>query len=42
MGGRRAPLPARYDPWQTRALACVPGAYSECLGDRSTCVFAPE
>ncbi|WP_437942302.1 hypothetical protein [Sorangium sp. So ce341] len=32
------PPPAREDPWQTRALACLPGAYTECPGDRSTCM----
>ncbi|WP_437976987.1 hypothetical protein WMF11_07710 [Sorangium sp. So ce295] len=36
------PPPALLDPWQTRALACVPGAYTECLGDRSTCMPSPE
>ncbi|MGK3965060.1 hypothetical protein WMF38_12860 [Sorangium sp. So ce118] len=35
------PPPARLDPWQTRALACVPGAYTECPGDRSTCMPSP-
>ncbi|WP_437550944.1 hypothetical protein WME97_08290 [Sorangium sp. So ce367] len=36
------PPPALLDPWLTRALACVPGAYTECLGDRSTCMPSPE
>ncbi|WP_437986927.1 hypothetical protein [Sorangium sp. So ce117] len=36
------PPPALLDPWQTRALACVPGAYTECLGDRSTCMPSPD
>ncbi|WP_437589686.1 hypothetical protein [Sorangium sp. So ce1000] len=36
------PPPALLDPWQTRAFACVPGAYTECLGDRSTCMPSPE
>ncbi|MDC0682873.1 hypothetical protein [Sorangium atrum] len=35
------PPPARLDPWQTRALACVPGAYTECASDRSTCMPTP-
>ncbi|WP_438026047.1 hypothetical protein [Sorangium sp. So ce233] len=36
------PPPARLDPWQTRALACLPGAYTECPGDRSTCMPSPD
>ncbi|WP_437659246.1 hypothetical protein [Sorangium sp. So ce1182] len=36
------PPPARLDPWQTRARACLPGAYTECPGDRSTCMPSPE
>ncbi|WP_437300552.1 hypothetical protein [Sorangium sp. So ce426] len=36
------PPPALLDPWQTRALACVPGAYTECVGDRSTCMPSPD
>ncbi|WP_437319745.1 hypothetical protein [Sorangium sp. So ce385] len=36
------PPPARLDPWRTRALACLPGAYTECPGDRSTCMPSPE
>ncbi|AGP37132.1 hypothetical protein SCE1572_23195 [Sorangium cellulosum So0157-2] len=35
------PPPAREDPWQTRALACLPGAYTECPDDRSTCMPSP-
>ncbi|WP_437971843.1 hypothetical protein WMF04_22230 [Sorangium sp. So ce260] len=35
------PPPARLDPWQTRALACLPGAYTECPDDRSTCMPSP-
>jgi hypothetical protein len=34
------PVP-RLDPWQTRALACLPGAYTECPDDRSTCMPSP-
>ncbi|WP_433937080.1 hypothetical protein AB3662_20805 [Sorangium cellulosum] len=40
--GDEPPPPARLDPWQTRALACLPGAYTERPGDRSTCMPSPE
>ncbi|MGK4007904.1 hypothetical protein WMF31_35135 [Sorangium sp. So ce1036] len=36
------PVPALLDPWRTRALACLPGAYTECPGDRSTCMPSPD
>ncbi|XXT24334.1 hypothetical protein WME94_22630 [Sorangium sp. So ce429] len=36
------PPPARLDPWQTRALACLPGAYTECPGNGSTCMPSPD
>ncbi|MGK4003271.1 hypothetical protein WMF31_11650 [Sorangium sp. So ce1036] len=35
-------MPALLDPWRTRALACLPGAHTECPGDRSTCTPSPE
>ncbi|WP_437959537.1 hypothetical protein WME76_07690 [Sorangium sp. So ce119] len=41
-GDEPPPPPQRLDPWQTRALACVPGAYTECPGDRSTCMPSPD